>query len=114
MSGGGGGEGGGQGGGGHESGFFHAPFGEMLKNAGHKEYHMPKYYLRSLDEIESKLKTGQLSKKELKDYFTFLDTLSHEIEIILGNEKAVHISNIELEKHFRRITQLLNQVAGIA
>jgi hypothetical protein len=109
--------GGGGGGAGGQEGpidsFYHKPFGEMLKDVENKEYHLPKYYLKSLDEIESKLKSGQIAKKEMKEYFVFLDTLSHEVSEILVNEKAVHISNIELEKHFRRITQLLNQVSAV-
>ncbi|MBD3283211.1 hypothetical protein GF396_02865 [Candidatus Pacearchaeota archaeon] len=97
----------------HADFYYHVPLGKFLEDAGDKTYKLPEYYKRALKDIETKLKSGEVSKKELHNFFEFLEHLGEELKHILGQEKSVGLTNMELERHLRKVTTLLNQVSSL-
>jgi hypothetical protein len=94
--------------------FFHLPEEEEIRHVHGKPYMLPAHVKSSLGSIEDRLKSNaELTKKELNDYFHYLDHLSSEVRDILQMEKAEAISNMDLEREFRKIGQLINQVSAI-
>ncbi|MFH0875218.1 MAG: hypothetical protein V1859_04735 [archaeon] len=96
----------------HVDYFFHDTEEDMIHAAGSRAYDLPEYHKKSLKQIESKLKSGEVDKHELHEFSHFLEHLSHQIREVLGQEKAEGISNLELEKHLRKIAALLNMIAS--
>ena len=92
---------------------YHFPKESLLKDVKGKEYKLPPHHIKSLEEIEAKLKAGNLSKKEISGYSEYLDTLANEIKEILAKEKAVGLNNPDLEKELRRIAGFMNHLASL-
>ena len=86
----------------------------MTKEAGSRVYSLSEYDRKSVKEIESRLKSKEISKKEIDVYFEFLEKLSLKIRGVLQKEKGEGITNLKLEKDLRKITGLMNQVAALA
>ncbi len=94
--------------------FWHYPVEEEIKNVPNQPYKLPDYIISNLNSIEGMLKgSSEVTKKQLKEAFDYLDQLSNKVRDILQLEKSVGISNLELENHFRKIGQMLNQVSTL-
>jgi hypothetical protein len=96
----------------HVDYYFHFPEEEYIKATGGHAFKLPEYYRKSMKEIESKLKSGDISKHEIEEFFHFLEHLSHEIREVLHEEKNEGISNLDLEKELRKVAALLNQLGN--
>ncbi len=106
--------------GGHGHGLKHAddhghfPDEEILKEVGNRAYKLEDHIKENIKNIEKRLRSGkELTKHELHEYLHYLDHLSHELKHVLQEEKAEHISNIQLERDLRKVAQLLGEVSSI-
>jgi len=96
----------------HVDYFFHFQEHDFIHHVHGRAYALPDYHVKSIKEIEEKLRSGHISHHESEEYFEFLEHLSHELRDVLQQEKAEGISNLELEKHLRKVAALMNQLAA--
>ncbi|MEM3374089.1 MAG: hypothetical protein QXE31_02600 [Candidatus Woesearchaeota archaeon] len=95
----------------HADDHGHVPEEELLKDVPPRAYKLKPHEKKNLEYIEKKLKSGEITKKELHDILHFLEHFSHELKEILEVEREEHIVNMELEKELRKVAQLMGEVS---
>ena len=98
----------------HADDHGHFPEEELLKDIGSRSYSLKEFEKENIKNIEKALRSGrELTHHELHEYQHYLEHMSHHIQHILQEEKAEHISNLQLEKDLRQVARLLGEITSI-
>lgn len=95
----------------HADDHGHIPEESLLKDVPSRAYKLKPHEKKNIEHIEKKLKSGEITKKELHEILHYLEHFSHELKEILEEEREEHIVNMELEKNLRKVAQLMGEVS---